>query len=89
MTRPTMSPRQKRHANEALRHAKNLLGGWPALANELSRRSHRTITFQGCHYWLQSGNGVPPYWARLIEEATKGRIRRGDLRPDLFDVIET
>lgn len=87
MTRITMGARQKENADNALRHAKNLLGGWKAMANNLSQRAEgRTITFQGCHYWLN--HGVPAYWARLIEEATEGRVRREDLRPDLFDTTK-
>lgn len=37
-------------------------------------------------YWLHgSVNGVPPRYALAIEKATDGAVKRGELRPDIWD----
>lgn len=37
-------------------------------------------------YWLHGAvNGVPPKYAREIEKATGKAVKRGELRPDIWD----
>lgn len=35
------------------------------------------------NHWFK--RGVPARWARAIETATNGAVKRHELRPDLFD----
>lgn len=62
-----------------LKKAVDILGGQNKTARILS------VSQPTVHYWLnESENGIPAEYCAKMEEATLGRIKREQLRPDLF-----
>ena len=62
--------------NIELEKAINLAGGQSALARLVG------VSPQLVHSWKRFG--VPPHRAVQIEAATGGKVKRGELRPDIF-----
>lgn len=86
---------EKAAANAALHCAKKVLGGtWAALADTLNTEAAKQgrdaqITPQGAHAWLAANRVVPSYWAKVMDDLTRGkrgpnRVRKEVLRPDTW-----
>lgn len=67
-----------------LRSAVDIVGGQVAMAKRLTEITGRKITQSHVWNWLRRDPQVPAEMAIPIERATDGRIRRGDLRPDIY-----
>ncbi len=61
---------------EYLQKAIDICGGVTALAQKLG------VDQSNVSQWKR--RGVPAVWARPIEKATKGKVKRHELRPDVF-----
>ncbi|CUB06064.1 hypothetical protein Ga0061065_11480 [Marinomonas fungiae] len=61
-----------------LMRAINLLGGQSALAREINSKQ------QNVWFWLHKSGRVPAEFVLPIERATKGKVTRTQLRPDLY-----
>ena len=61
----------------AVEKAISIMGGQTALANELG------ITPQAVNHWVTVGQ-VPINRVTKIEKATKNKVTRAELRPDIF-----
>ncbi|ADE14145.1 conserved hypothetical protein [Nitrosococcus halophilus Nc 4] len=59
-----------------------ILGSQAALAREVG------VTLQAVNQWVKKGR-VPPGRAIAIEQATKRRVTRYELRPDIFGEKES
>ena len=66
---------------EALQKAVDLMGGQTALARAIGGRCRQGHVWK----WLNRGKTLPAERAVQIERATSGRVKRHELRPDLFD----
>lgn len=64
---------------EALKRAKKLLGGTEQALAEAVGRKQPTV-----HGVLKRGKEVPAEWCIPLERATGGKIKRHELRPDLY-----
>lgn len=65
---------------DALARAKVLLGSQQALADAVG------VKQPSVHHILSEGKRVPAEWCLPVEQATKGKITRHQLRPDLYPV---
>lgn len=63
---------------DAVREAVELAGGQSALG-KLIGRNQSTV-----RSWLTGRTRVSPQFCGDIETATRGKVRRSDLRPDVF-----
>lgn len=61
-----------------LEKAIRLAGGQVRLAEKIGKQQ------QHVSYWLKAKNGVPAEYAKAIEDAVEGQVRRDELRPDIF-----
>lgn len=64
---------------DALLRAKEILGGTEQALADAVERKQPTV-----HGVLKRGKSVPAEWCPKIERATKGRVTRSQLRPDLW-----
>lgn len=70
----------------ALKKAIKLVGGQSKLArkcNELSNGKFK-IRQQHVYNWLNRAKKVPAEYVLLIEKATKNKVKRSELRPDIY-----
>ena len=64
---------------EALEKAIKILGGQTAASEQL------TIPQPTISFWLnKSKRGIPAEFCVAIEKATRGKVKKEDLRPDIF-----
>lgn len=63
-------------ANDALLRAIGILGSQRAVAEVVG------VKQPSIHERLKSGSPLPLDWCVLIERATKGKVKRHELRPD-------
>jgi DNA-binding transcriptional regulator YdaS (Cro superfamily) len=68
----------------ALSHAAELAGGQAGLARQLSAATGRPVSQQRVWNALHRDRAVPAEWCVAIEMATGGRVKREELRPDLY-----
>ncbi len=68
----------------ALLKAIDHFGGQAQLAREITSRSDRTVSQQWIWNVVNRSQPIPPEWCLPIELATGGKIRRHQLRPDLY-----
>lgn len=69
---------------EALQRAVSLLGGQTELAIAVERAGGKKCNQRHVWNWLNRQKRVPGNRAVPIEQATGGRVRRHELRPDLY-----
>lgn len=62
----------------ALQKAIETVGGQTALANAIG------VPQSYVWYWLKKAKAVPAERCEAIERATDGKVKKADLRPDLF-----
>lgn len=63
-----------------IKRAARLIGSKAALARAIN------TTPQTVQHWLQGHSKELPAWAAVrIDSATEGKIKKHELRPDLFD----
>lgn len=67
-----------------IRSAVDLVGGQVELAKRLSEIMGRNIRQSHIWNWLNRPGPLPAEYAIPIEKATDGRVRRGELRPDIY-----
>lgn len=60
------------------------LGSQAALAKALSTITRSPVSQPRVHYWVTKASKIPAEMCGPIEVATGGRVKRSDLRPDLF-----
>jgi DNA-binding transcriptional regulator YdaS (Cro superfamily) len=68
----------------ALQTAAQLSGGQAGLARMLSAATGRPVSQQRVWNALNRDRSIPAEWCLPIEAATQGRVKRQDLRPDLY-----
>jgi len=56
--------------------------GGPAQLARYIRAAGKPISTQAISQWVK----VPPERVLLVEKATKGKVKREEMRPDVFDV---
>lgn len=66
----------------ALHRAKDILGGQSAIARAVG------VKQPSVHRILHEGKSVPAKWCIPIERATRGKVTRHELRPDLYPIDE-
>lgn len=81
-TQSRMSDSDAVESNKALHRAKALLGGWAAMADALTRVTGQPVTRQNCQGWDR--RGLPVHRAVPLEKATQYKVRRWELRPDIY-----
>ncbi|HWB97691.1 MAG TPA: YdaS family helix-turn-helix protein [Bryobacteraceae bacterium] len=68
----------------ALHLAVELAGGQAGLARMLSTATGKTVSQQRVWNALHRDRVIPAGWCLAIETATGGRVKREELRPDLY-----
>lgn len=68
---------------EALHKAVSILGSQSALARAIR------VKQQNIWSWLHVARKVPAEYCLAIEKATQGKVRREELRPDIFGEEKT
>lgn len=73
----------------ALEKAVQIVGGQSKLARSLTESVGKTINQSDVWYWLnKSSRGVPAEYCQAFEDITEGKIKREDLRPDIFGATQ-
>ncbi len=80
-----MNRDQRARAKRSLRRAIRISGGQSGLARAIKALTHEEKLVQShVWHWLNKCKQVPANRAVQIEQATKRRVRRNELRPDLW-----
>lgn len=66
-----------------LQHAADLVGGRAALAERLA------LTPQAVGHWFTGIRQIPAEQCVAIERITAGKVKRRDLRPDIFGPVQS